>query len=166
LINNLESAHILPNPDTTSPHLSVRTRPVPGRLLALDLGAKRIGVAVSDELRLTARPLRPLRRTNWKELLRAIAELRESFDAQELVIGLPLHMDGSEGEAAREARRIARNLELSLKVPVHLQDERLTSQAAELSLRQDGVAQKRLKERIDSEAAALILQDFLSIRER
>ncbi len=112
------------------------------------------------------RPLPLLHRTNWKELLRAVAELCENFDAQELVIGLPLDMDGAENAATREARRLARNFELSLKVPVHLQDERLTSHFAELSLRQGNIARDKLKERVDSAAAVLILKDFLSIRER
>src|SRR5436190_17491917 len=86
----------------------------PGRLLALDLGTRRVGVAVSDELRLSVRPLPALARGSWKKLLRAIALLCEQFDARGVVVGLPLRLDGVEGEAAREARRIARNLELSL----------------------------------------------------
>ena len=133
-----------------------------GRLLSLDLGTKRVGVAVSDELRLTVKPLAPIRRTNWKTLLRQISDLRQSFDAQGVVIGLPLNLDGTEGDAAREARRIARNLSLSLDVPVHLQDERLTSHAASESLREEGASGTELIARLDSEAAALILRDFIS----
>ena len=133
-----------------------------GRLLSIDLGTKRVGVAVSDELRLTARPLPFLQRHNWKKLLREIAELRERFDAQMLVVGLPLNMDGTEGAAAYESRRIARNLELSLGVPVQLQDERLTSHTAEMNLRQSGVKPKHIAARVDSEAAALILLDYIS----
>jgi putative Holliday junction resolvase len=133
-----------------------------GRLLSLDLGTKRVGVAVSDELRLTVQPLPPLRRSNWKTLLRQISELRHSFDAQGVVIGLPLKLDGTEGDAAQEARRIARNLSLSLPVPVHLQDERLTSRAAEETLRAAGVRGRALDARIDSEAAAIILRDFIA----
>jgi putative Holliday junction resolvase len=135
-----------------------------GRLLSLDLGTKRVGVAVSDELQLTAQPLPPLKRSNWKTLLRQISELRHSFDAQGVVIGLPLNMDGTEGVAAQEARRIARNLSLSLPIPVHLQDERLTSHAAEESLRAAGVTGQALKARVDSEAAAIILMDFIAQR--
>lgn len=136
-----------------------------GRLLALDLGTKRVGVAVCDELQLTTQTLPALVRTNWKKLLRQISDLRQSFDAQGVVIGLPLNLDGTEGEAAREARRIARNLSLSLSVPVHLQDERLTSRAAEESLREAGVNGSELKARLDSEAAALILRDFIARQE-
>ncbi len=133
-----------------------------GRLLALDVGARRVGIAVSDELRLTVRALDPVRRTNWKQLLRAVSELRERFDARGVVIGLPLRLDGSEGEAAREMRRLARKFELSLGVPIYLQDERLTSRAAEEDLRARGYRGPALFSRLDSEAAALILRDFLS----
>ena len=133
-----------------------------GRLLSLDLGQKRVGMAVSDELQITVRPLAPLSRTNWKQLLQAVAAALESLDARALVLGLPLGLDGSEGDAAREARRIARNFQLSLHVPVYLQDEKLTTRAAEESLRAEGYDGVRLFERLDSEAAAIILRDFIA----
>ena len=137
-----------------------RTR---GRVLALDLGLKRVGVAVSDELRLTVRPLPAVARNSWKQLLRTLAQLCEQFDVESVVIGLPLRLDGTEGDAATEARRIARNLSLSLPVAVHLQDERLTSKEAESRLRAAGCNERQVKERVDSEAAALILSDFLHL---
>lgn len=130
-------------------------------MLALDLGEKRVGVAISDELRITVRPLPFLRRTNWKQLLGAVADILQSFDAQALVIGLPLNLDGTEGPAAKEARRLARNFALSLKVPVHLQDERLTSREAEETLRVAGHSEAQLPEHVDSAAAAIILRDFI-----
>ena len=133
-----------------------------GRLLALDLGARRVGLAVCDELRLTVRPLPPLRRTGWKRLLKEVAALVREFDARGLVIGLPLRLDGSEGEAAQDVRRLAGNFARSLEVPVHLQDERLTSRAAEEALRGGGYRGKELTARVDGEAAAIILRDFLS----
>jgi len=139
-----------------------KVRQLAGRLLSLDLGARRIGIAVSDELRVTVRPLPHIIRTNWKQLVRTLSELRGSFDAQGIVIGLPLKMDGTEGSAALEARRIARNLELTLRVPVFLQDERLTSIEAKQKLSSSGVATTQVTEKIDSEAAALILRDFIS----
>lgn len=132
-----------------------------GRVLALDLGEKRVGVAVSDEMRLSVRALPTLYRTNWKELLRAVAELVRGFDAKALVIGLPLKMDGTEGNAAKEARKIAGNFELSLKIPIHLQDERLTSREAEEHLRAAGHSDNEVRERVDSQSAAIILRDFL-----
>lgn len=132
-----------------------------GRLLALDLGAKRVGVAVSDEMRLTVRPLPALRRTNWKQLVRDTASLCESLDVREVVVGLPLRLDGSEGEAAADARRAAQNLSDSLGLAVRLQDERLTSFAAEDALREQGFSRDEIKKRVDSEAAAIILRDFI-----
>jgi putative Holliday junction resolvase len=133
-----------------------------GRLLALDLGEKRVGVAVSDELLITVRPLPFIRRTNWKQLLVAVADLLQGFDAQALVIGLPLNLDGTESEAAVEARRLAGNFELSLKVPVYLQDERLTSREAEEALRTGGHSRSELTNLVDGEAAAIILRDFIA----
>lgn len=134
--------------------------------MALDLGTRRVGVAVSDETGLAVRPLAALQRTNWKRLLKAISELCEQFDVGRVVIGLPLRLDGTEGEAAAEARRIARNLSLSLALPVDLQDERLTSRAAEEHLRAEGLSREEVKERVDSAAAAIILRDFLSQSEK
>jgi putative Holliday junction resolvase len=134
----------------------------PGRLLALDLGEKRVGVAVSDELRLTARPLPALVRANWKRLLREVSALLAEFDARALVVGLPLSLDGTEGTAAQGARRLARNFSLSLDVPVYLQDERLTSHEASENLRAAGHSDQALRRQLDSEAAAIILRDFLA----
>ena len=133
-----------------------------GRVLALDLGTVRVGVAVSDELRLTVRPLPALRRTNWKQLVRDVAELCRSFDVKRVVLGLPLRLDGGEGDAAAAARRVARNLGLSLPVPVSLQDERHTSHDSRLRLRAEELTEDEIARRIDSEAAALILSDYLS----
>jgi len=136
--------------------------PLHGRVLALDLGTKRVGVAVSDELCITVRALAPIQRTSWKQLLRAVNDQIIAFDAQALVIGLPLRLDGVEGDAAAEARRIAQNFARSLSVPVYLQDERLTSRAAEETLRAAGIAASKLRARIDSESAAVILRDFIA----
>jgi putative Holliday junction resolvase len=153
----------LPNAKTSeNSNMGDTSRKPSGRLLALDLGEKRIGVAVSDELWMTVRPLPCLRRTSWKQLLGTVANLMQSFDAQALVIGLPLNLDGTEGLAAQEARRLARNFELSLKVPVHLQDERLTSREAEEALRAAGHLDEGLRQYVDSEAAAIILRDFIA----
>ncbi|HEX8775067.1 MAG TPA: Holliday junction resolvase RuvX [Pyrinomonadaceae bacterium] len=135
-----------------------------GRLMALDLGQKRVGVAVSDELQITVRPLAPLRRTNWKQLLRSVADSLASFDARALVIGLPLRLDGSAGDAAEDARRIARNFRLSLGIPVFLQDEKLTSVEALSSLRAAGYDSSESLPFVDSESAAIILRDFIAGR--
>jgi len=134
----------------------------PGRLIAIDLGAKRVGVAVSDELRMTVTPLERIERRNWKDLLRRAAALIEDYDARALVIGLPLSLDGEENSAAQEAKRIAENFRKSLNVPVFLQDERLTTAAAESELRARGVKAGEVEKRIDSESAAIILRDFIA----
>ena len=133
-----------------------------GRVLAIDLGSKRVGLAISDELRLSARTLPALPRTPWKRLVGSLAELCGEFDVRSIVLGLPLRLDGSEGDAALEARRVARNLELSLKLPLFLQDERLTSKDAEALLRERGIQDRGIAEQVDGEAALFILNDFLA----
>ena len=132
-----------------------------GRVLAIDIGSKRVGLAVSDELRLTVRALQALPRTPWKRLLSSLAELCEQFDVQSIVLGLPLRLDGTEGDAALEVRRVGRNLQHTLKLPLFFQDERLTSKDAESSLRRRGFHSSEISARVDSEAASIILSDFL-----
>jgi putative holliday junction resolvase len=155
--------NILPKTINQEPGPAINPADVPkGRLLALDLGGKRVGVAVSDELQITVRPLALLRRTNWKQLLRDVSDALNRLDAQALVIGLPLRLDGSEGEAAAEARRLARNFQLSLRVPVYLHDEKLTTRAADESLRDEGLDDSTRRDRLDSTAAAIILSDFIA----
>ena len=131
-------------------------------ILALDLGTKRVGAAVSDELSISITRLESIEKTNWKQLLQDVRHLVHRFDAKTLVIGLPLRLDGTRGDAAVEARRNAENFALSLEIPVYLQDERLTSTEADENLRAAGVTTEELMSRIDSEAAALILRDFLA----
>lgn len=140
------------------------TQPRPP-ILALDLGQKTVGVAVTDELSVTIRRLDPLKRTNWKDLLQKVNKLVERFDAKALVIGLPLSLDGTAGSAAQSTRKIARNFAKSLSVPVYLQDERLTSREAKALLREQGCTQAEIQVRIDSESAAIILRDFVNSRE-
>jgi putative Holliday junction resolvase len=132
-----------------------------GRLIALDLGARRVGVAISDELQITASPLPFIERRSWKDLLRRVSEIIEGYDARALVIGLPLGLDGTEGEAAGQARETAENFGRSLDVPVYLQDERLTTFAARSEMRSEGVRAEEIERRIDSESAAMILRDFM-----
>lgn len=135
--------------------------PAGRRILALDLGMKRIGVAVSDESQTVARPINRIERTSWKKVLASVKELLSEFDAAALVIGLPLNFDGTESEMSAEARRLARNFALSLDVPVMLQDERATSYAAKKKLWELGVDLAETRKLVDSEAAAVILSDVL-----
>jgi putative Holliday junction resolvase len=130
-------------------------------ILALDLGEKRVGVAVSDALSISITRLQALPRTSWKQMLRDVADLVLRFDAQTVVIGLPLRLNGSTGDSALEAHRMARKFARSLAVPVYLQDERLSSVAAEQNLRAEGHNRDSVYALVDSEAAAVILRDFL-----
>ncbi|MGH9897240.1 MAG: Holliday junction resolvase RuvX [Pyrinomonadaceae bacterium] len=133
-----------------------------GRIIALDMGRRRVGVAVCDELRLQVRPLKVVVRTQWKELLKKVDQLIREYDAKVLVIGLPLKLDGQVGDAAQEMIKITRNFERSLSVPVVLQDERLTSYEAEEHLRAQGLKTRQIRQQIDSEAAVVILRDYLN----
>jgi putative Holliday junction resolvase len=130
-------------------------------VIALDLGAKRVGVAISDALSISITRLAVLPRTNWKQLLRDVADLIRRFDAQSMVIGLPLSLNGSNGDAALAVRSLALKFARSLSVPVYLQDERLSSVAAEENLRAEGHDAAGIFALIDSEAATVILRDFL-----
>jgi putative Holliday junction resolvase len=138
----------------------------PGRLLAIDLGAKRVGVAVSDELRITVKPLPVIERRSWKDFLRRIVALVERYAVRGLVIGLPLRLDGVEGEAAQDARSVADKFQRSLEIPVYLQDERLTTFEAASDLRSAGRSEHEIEAAVDSESAALILRDFIVSKER
>jgi len=138
----------------------------PGRLLAIDLGAKRVGVAVSDELRITVKPLPAIVRRSWKDFLKRIVALVETYDARGMVIGLPLRLDGVEGEAAQDARALATKFQRSLDIPLYLQDERLTTFEAASDLRSVARSEHEIDAAIDSESAALILRDFIVSKDR
>jgi len=143
---------------------NVSRAPETGRLLALDLGMKHVGVAASDELQFTVRPVCVLERKGWKKFLKQVIAFLDEFDAVGLVLGLPYNSDGSESEMSQEARRLARNFSLSINVPVILHDERLTSYEAKGYLTKLGLSEKEIWDRVDSEAAAIILSDFLQLR--
>jgi len=103
---------------------------LPGRVLGLDYGRKRIGLAVTDELRLTARPAGILERKNRGDLIRKLRETAREYGAKLIVVGYPLNLDGTAGEMAEEAARFAARVRKELGVEVDLMDERLTSWAA------------------------------------
>jgi putative pre-16S rRNA nuclease len=136
-----------------------------GRCAALDIGEKRVGVAISDELNISVSPLQPIQRTSWKRLLRDVSDLVHHYDARTLVIGLPLKLDGTEGSAALSVRRLAEKFRLSLDVPVCLHDERLTTYQARENLQSMKYNRNEMERRLDSEAAAIILKDFIASRE-
>jgi len=149
--------------ETTNPDglTDVFHAPRVGRIMAIDPGTKRCGVAISDEMQITTRPLAPIKVTSWKKLLTNIKQTVSDFDAKALVIGLPLESDGSESEMSVMARDMARKFGLSLEIPVFLQDERVTSYEAKGRLWDRGVEPGDTRESVDSEAAAIILADFL-----
>ena len=132
-----------------------------GPILALDLGEKLVGAAISDERLVTTKRLPPLKRSNWKKLLQDVRHLVEQFDAKTIVVGLPLRLDGTHGDAAENARRVAANLAKSIDLPIYLQDERLTSFEAIENLKAEGLKPDEIPALVDGEAAATILRDFL-----
>lgn len=136
------------------------------RILGLDVGERRIGIAVSDALGLTAQPVTTLHRKNLKDDLEAIRALVQQYEAQEIVVGMPLHLSGKAGEKVREVFEFVHRLQGKVRIPIKTQDERLTTVQAEGALREGGVAPARRKEMIDQVAAQLILQAYLDRRRK
>jgi putative Holliday junction resolvase len=132
----------------------------PGRVLGLDLGDARIGVAISDDRRRIAVPLGTLR-TGAPGDVKAIADLVHGHDVTLVVIGHPLHLSGEAGERAHHAERFAEALDAFLDVPVLLQDERLSSIEADRALREAGASGRERRRTVDRSAATVILQAWL-----
>lgn len=132
----------------------------PGRVLGLDLGDARIGVAISDDRRRIAVPLGTLR-TGAPGDVKAIADLVHGHDVTLVVIGHPLHLSGEAGERAHHAERFAEALDAFLDVPVLLQDERLSSIQADRALREAGASGRERRRTVDRSAATVILQAWL-----
>jgi putative Holliday junction resolvase len=129
------------------------------RYLAIDYGAKRTGLAVCDAAETIASPYGVLH--GQKDLARRIGQIVASENIEAVVVGLPLNMDDSEGPQARRVRAFAKELAAQVHVPVHLQDERLSSFGAEQKLEETGLSRGKKRERVDAVAAAEILQAFL-----
>ena len=135
------------------------------RVLGLDYGSKTVGVAVSDPLMLGATPLEIIRREKENHLRRTytrISQLIAEYEVGEIVLGLPLNMDGSEGERAAAVRLFKEGLEKRCSLPVHLQDERLTTVEADEILEFNGIREKDRKKYIDRIAAQVILEDWMA----
>ena len=137
-----------------------------GRVVALDLGSKRVGLAVSDPLGLTAQGLTTLPRRGRDADIDAIRRLLVEHEAERLIIGLPLSLNGTEGPAAVAARRFGESLATELKVPVDFWDERLTTVQAERVLLLAGVRRRQRRGKVDRLAAVLILQSWLDAHRR
>lgn len=132
-----------------------------GRIMALDLGEKRIGVAVSDPSHTIARPLAILPRRSRRAVAEALARLIAEHDVEAVVVGLPRSLSGEEGPQARWVRREAEALARHLPVPIVFWDERLSTATAAAYRAMRG---RRRHEPLDAEAAAVILQDYLEAR--
>ncbi len=138
------------------------TPEMPPRYLALDVGAKRIGVAVSDELGLTAQPVLTLeRKRNPRDDLKSIARLAKRFAVAGIVVGNPLHLSGEVSPRAAKTQAFAAELGTLTGLPVHLWDERLTTREAHQILYEAGHARQDHRRVVDQVAATLILQSFL-----
>ena len=139
-----------------------------GRLMALDVGTKTVGVATSDPLRMLATPLLTVKRSRLAADLTALAELARKHEVQALVIGLPLNMDGSEGPRCQSIRQFAANIERHgppalAALPILLQDERLSTAAVTRGMIDDyDMSRAKRAERVDAAAAAWILESALA----
>jgi len=136
-----------------------RPTELPGRILAIDYGRRRIGLALSDELRMTAQPFATLQRTNRRNDIRRLRDIARKNEVRGIVVGHPVRLDGSEGEMAEEAERFAARLRKELGLPVELMDERLSSWEAEQVIAKPTSSKK--KSALDHIAAAVILRDYL-----
>ena len=132
-----------------------------GRILAVDYGEKNVGLACSDELALTVSPLPSLPNRGKRDILRRIAAAVSELGARELVLGMPLCMDGSSGEAADRMEGILRSLREAVPVPVHAVDERLSTVEALEIWRAMAPRQRKRYRTVDSLAAAFILERHL-----
>jgi putative pre-16S rRNA nuclease len=136
-----------------------------GRILALDLGKRRIGLALSDELGITAQGLETLQRTNIREDLARLAKLVSECNVSLIVMGNPLHMSGHEGSGAAHARDFGERLQAATGIPVQLWDERLTTVQAQRVLRESGVSIEKRAKAVDRLAAVILLESYLDSRQ-
>lgn len=134
------------------------------RVMALDVGDKTIGIAISDELLLTAQARPTIRRKDLKTDLEALRVLAEENDVREIIIGQPLHMSGHESAQSQKVARFAEKLHEVLDLPIVFWDERLTSFAAEQHLEEMGLNWRKRREHVDKIAAMIILQNYLDSR--
>lgn len=137
------------------------TVPAPGRVLALDVGSKRIGIAVSDPLGITAQGLPTLQRQNKRRDFEALGRLLENYQVREVVVGLPLRLSGAEGTQSEKMRRFAEDIQAHFGITVHLWDERWTSTQANRLLREAELSIQKRGQAVDQMAAVLILQSWM-----
>jgi putative Holliday junction resolvase len=141
-----------------------RTSPqnLSGRILAVDFGLKRVGLAVSDPMQIIAQPLETITYKSRQDLVNRLVAIVRENEVVKVVIGLPRHMDGSEGEMAKAVRRLIDQLARALTMPIVAWDERLSSVQAERALRELGVSYRdKNRGNVDRMAAIFILQSYL-----
>jgi putative Holliday junction resolvase len=133
--------------------------------MSLDVGDKMIGIAISDALMLTAQSRPTLRRRNLEADLETLRRLAEENEVHEIVVGKPLHMDGTESSQSLKIARFAEELKKIANLPIIFWDERLTSFEAEQHLEQMGLNWRQRREQVDKIAAMIILQNYLDSRQ-
>lgn len=131
------------------------------RILGIDFGTRRIGLALSDPTGTLASPLPFLENTGLREVSAKLRELIETHGVETVVIGLPRNMDGTYGPSAEKVREFITQIQPGLSARMIAQDERLTTAQASRDLSQMGLSQKELRKKVDSSSAAIILQQFL-----
>jgi putative Holliday junction resolvase len=131
------------------------------RVMALDYGTRRVGVAISDALGVLARPLGSLPAQPFPELVAALQRLIQEHEVERIIVGLPRNMNGTYGPAAAAVQTWVAELQPHLPVPVMLWDERLTTVQAHRRLREAGHSERKRRQRVDSSAAAILLQSYL-----
>jgi len=134
------------------------------RILALDVGSRRIGLAVSDPTEFLATSLPLLRRTNLAADLASLRATVQREDAARIVVGLPLTLEGEVGPQAQETLYFVEQLRAAVTIPIEMWDERYTTVLAAQALRSQGVKARHQKHRIDSAAASVLLQHYLDTR--
>ena len=133
----------------------------PSRILALDLGKRRIGLALSDELGITAQGLETLHRTRLREDLARLVELIRKNDVSLILMGNPVHMSGQEGRQSDYSRDFGERLKASAGVDVKLWDERLTTVEAQRVLRESGISLQKRNQAVDRLSAVILLESYL-----
>lgn len=131
------------------------------RILGLDPGSKRVGVAISDELKMIAQPVEFIPAAPFDELEKRIVQFVEEQDVETIIVGMPRNMDGSYGPAAEKSKAFMEKLRAIVSVPIREWDERLTSTQANRILIDGNVSRAKRKEKVDKMAAAILLQSFL-----
>ena len=134
-------------------------------MLGLDVGSKRIGLAVSDPLGITAQGLETIRRQNKRLDLEELGKIIRQYSVSEIVVGYPLRLSGAEGTQSEKMQRFAEDLRKKFGLPVHLWDERLTSSQANRLLREMELSIQKRAGAVDRMAAVLILQNWMEARE-